>query len=168
MSIILSLPYWESDITITNISQSLPYAMVGKTASIDTVWRNCITVTLCILLLIVFQYVYNRTFLELTPTEASLWIWIFARKWSRFLQDKHSNQPCHNDVWYRLLLSLLYFLFITWHTACQRWSTDNYIFTMSWQPACIKWYISNSLMTVLLLNKYYNAEKKPCMHNHYT
>jgi len=29
---VLSLSYWESDVTVTNISQSLPHIMAGKTA----------------------------------------------------------------------------------------------------------------------------------------
>jgi len=37
---VLSLSYWESDVTITNISQSLPHIMAGKTAGIDTVMKK--------------------------------------------------------------------------------------------------------------------------------
>ena len=37
----------KSDVTITNISWSLPHIMVRKTACIGTVWRNYVTVTLC-------------------------------------------------------------------------------------------------------------------------
>jgi len=42
----VSLSYWENDVTVTNISQSLPHIMAGeKTAGIDMVWRNYVTVT---------------------------------------------------------------------------------------------------------------------------
>jgi len=43
---VLSLSYSESDVTVTYISQSLPHIMTGKTAGIDTVCRNYVTVIL--------------------------------------------------------------------------------------------------------------------------
>ena len=49
---ILSVFYWEIVVTVTSISQSLPHIMVTWENSwqpgIDMIWRNYITVTLCI------------------------------------------------------------------------------------------------------------------------
>jgi len=45
---VLSLSYWEIDVTVQNISHTLPHIMAGKIDGVDMVRKNYVTVTVCI------------------------------------------------------------------------------------------------------------------------